>query len=94
LLVCCEATTKLALAKHLVINSGLTLSHASAVHKLASGAFVDYENLVMDWKLLEFATVEVNRSFLYNTLNIFVVALSSGCKPEVAFGERKFSAYG
>lgn len=77
-----------------MINSGLTLSHASVVHKIATGTFVDYENLVMDWKLLEFATAEVNRSFHYNTLNVFMVGVSSGCKPEVVFGERKFSAYG
>jgi hypothetical protein len=63
-----------------VINSWLTLSHASAVHKIASGTFVDYENLVMDWKLLEFATAEVNRSFLYSTLKIFMVAWSSGIR--------------
>lgn len=38
----------------------------------------------MGWKLLEFATAEVNRSFHYNTLNVFMVGVSSGCKLEVA----------
>lgn len=54
---------------------GLTLFHVSAIHKTASSTFIDFENLLIYWKLLEFAATEVNRSFLFSTLKFFIMLI-------------------
>lgn len=46
-----------------MINSVLTLPHASAIHKIASSILIDFENSVIGWKLPEIGTIEVNRRF-------------------------------
>jgi hypothetical protein len=49
------------------------ISHASATQKTISYTFIVFENSVMDWRLLEFDEMEINRIFLYNALQLFIM---------------------
>jgi hypothetical protein len=56
-----------------VIGLRLITSHEPAIQKTISYTFIGFESSVMDWRLVEYGEMGVNRIFLYSALQLLLM---------------------
>ena len=80
-----------ALAKHFLIVDSDTLSHAWAIHLIACSKSTDLHTSVAELQSSILLTTCVSISFMYLSLNAWIIPRSRGCNLDVQFAGKKLS---